>query len=107
MYALHPGSLPPHSPKATERLDVSASDLMALYGVSAEDCIVWDPTDKYDWFDFIHLYPSYYERYTLRPSGTPENDVPCVSIPLGGRKGSGSSGSAAAISTRGKPSRKC
>jgi len=22
---------------------------MALYSVSADDCIVWDPTDDYDW----------------------------------------------------------
>ena len=93
MYALHPGSLPPHSPKAVERTPVSASDLMALYGVAREDCIVWDPADGYDWFDFIHLYPSYYDRYTLRHDGTPENDVPCgshleKSHPVGGRSNS-------------------
>lgn len=104
MYALHPGSLPPHSAKAHERLDVSADDLKALYGVSDEDCIVWDARDGYDWSDFIHLYPSYYERYTLRPDGTPEKDVPCVSKPLGGARGSGSSSSSAATSTRGKHS---
>jgi len=49
---------------------------MALYSVSADDCIVWDPTDDYDWFDFTHLYPSYYDRYTLNPEGIPEKDVP-------------------------------
>ena len=76
MYALHPGSLPPRSPKATDRIDITAADLMALYGVAPEDCITWDPADQYDWFDFIHLYPSYYDRYTLRPDGNPENDVP-------------------------------
>ncbi len=105
MYALHPGSLPPHSPKATERIEVSESDLRALYGVAQEDCIVWDAADGYDWFDFIHLYPSFYDRYTLKPDGTPESDVPCVSKPLGGARGSGSSGSAAATSTRGRRSR--
>jgi len=78
MYALHPDSLPPKSPKATERLDVSAEDLIALYGVDPADCIVWDRNDGYDWFDFIHLYPSYYERYTLRKDGTPEKDIPCL-----------------------------
>lgn len=79
MYALHPGTLPPESPTVHERVDVTAEDLMLLYGITAEDCIVWDPTDGYDWFDFIHLYPSYYDRYTLRSDGTPENDVPCGS----------------------------
>lgn len=109
MYALHPGSLPPHSPKATERTDVNADDLRTLYGVSEEDSIVWDPADGYDWFDFIHLYPSYYERYTLKPDGTPEKDVPCVSKPLGGTRttAGGSSGSIAVISTPAKRSRKC
>jgi hypothetical protein len=78
MYALHPGSLPPKSAKATERTQVDASDLIALYGVPAEECIVWNPADGYDWFDFIHLYPSYYERYTLKSNGAPEKDVPDV-----------------------------
>jgi hypothetical protein len=80
MYALHPGSLPPHGAKAKERLDVSADDLIALYGiVDRNECIVWDSKDGYDWFDFIHLYPSYYDRYTLKRDGTPEKDVPeCV-----------------------------
>lgn len=87
MYALHPGSLPPHSPKATERTDVTAEDLIALYGVQREDCIVWDKHDGYDWFDFIHLYPSYYDRYTLHKDGTPEKDVPLAAQrkPLRGR----------------------
>lgn len=76
MYALHAGSLPPRSPRATERTEVSAEDLKALYSVPDEDCIVWNPTDGYDWFDFIHLYPSYYDRYTLQNDGTPEQDVP-------------------------------
>jgi hypothetical protein len=77
MYALHPGSLPPHGAKAKERLDVSADDLIALYGiVDRNECIVWDAKDGYDWFDFIHLYPSYYDRYTLKRDGTPEKDVP-------------------------------
>lgn len=76
MYALHPGSIPPHSPKATERTEVSAEDLMALYGVKPFECIVWDPKDKYDWNDFIHLYPSYYGNYTLLEDGRPPKDVP-------------------------------
>jgi hypothetical protein len=76
MYALHPGSLPPHGARAKERLDVTAEDLIALYSVPPEECIVWDAADKYDWFDFIHLYPSYYDRYTLKRDGTPEKDVP-------------------------------
>lgn len=83
MYALHPSSLPPHGPKATTRLEVSATDLRALYGVSEEDSILWDPADGYDWFDFIHLYPSYYDRYTLKTDGTPEKDIPeCVTKTL-------------------------
>jgi hypothetical protein len=77
MYALHPGSLPPRSAKAKERVDVTAEDLIALYAIDPTECIVWDKADGYDWFDFIHLYPSYYERYTLKPDGTPEKDVPC------------------------------
>lgn len=93
MYALHPGSLPPHSAKAKERIDVTAEDLMALYGVSAEECITWDAADGYEWFDFIHLYPSYYERYTLRTNGTPENDVPCGSYLEKSHQAGGSSSS--------------
>ncbi len=77
MYALHPGSLPPVSAKAKERIEVTAEDLIALYHIDPSECIVWDKADGYDWFDFIHLYPSYYERYTLRPDGTPEKDIPC------------------------------
>jgi hypothetical protein len=78
MYALHPGSLPPVSAKAKERVEVTAEDLIALYHIDPTECIVWDKTDGYDWFDFIHLYPSYYERYTLKPDGTPEKDIPDV-----------------------------
>lgn len=76
MYALHPGSLPPHGAHATARLNVSAEDLIALYSVPAEECIIWNTADKYDWFDFIHLYPSYYDRYSLHADGTPDKDVP-------------------------------
>lgn len=109
MYALHPGTLPPRGPKATQRTDVTADNLMALYGIAPEDCILWGSHDGYDWFDFIHLYPSYYERYTLKPDGTPEKDVPCDwnMTPHGVVRTSGSSSSAAVTSTRGRRSRKC
>lgn len=110
MYALHPGSLPPKSPKASERIEVTADDLIALYGIQPEDAIVWNPRDGYDWFDFIHLYPSYYDRYQLRKDGTPEKDLPCPtthSSNPGVLKTSGSSSSRVGTSTRGKRSRKC
>lgn len=100
MYALHPGSLPPESPLAKERTEVSAEDLMLLYGVPAEDCITWDPTDGYDWFDFIHLYPSYYDRYTLKRDGTPHKDVPCGSHLEKSHRAGGSSASRAATTRK-------
>ena len=100
MYALHPGSLPPTSPLANERTEVTAEDLIALYGITADDCIVWDASDGYDWFDFIHLYPSYYDRYTLHADGTPENDVPCGSHLEKSRRAGGRSNSPAATTRK-------
>lgn len=106
MYALHPGSLPPHGAKAKDRLDVSAEDLMELYGVSAEECITWDPADGYEWFDFIHLYPSYYERYILKKDGTPEKDIPCGYTFATASEAGTLRGSPAVTPTRAKTSRR-
>lgn len=100
MYALHPGSLPPRSAKATHRTDVTAADLIALYAVPADECIVWDKADGYDWFDFIHLYPSYYERYALKADGTPEHDVPCPSASSASPQGGTRSASPAATTRK-------
>lgn len=77
MYAIHPGSLPPTDPRGKERIQVTAADLAKLYHLEKWEYIVWDPTDNYEWYDFIHLYPSYYGRYTRKPDRTPELDVPC------------------------------
>lgn len=104
MYALHPGSLPPKDPLGKTRTEVTADDLVALYKLKSWEYIVWDPTDNYDWFDFIHLYPNYYGCYRRGKDGTPESGIPCATKPLGGRKAGGSSSSAAAISMRGKSS---
>lgn len=76
MYALHPGSLPPKDPLGKTRTQVTADDLVKLYKLKSWEYIVWDPTDHFDWFDFIHLYPNYYGRYARNPDGTPEKDVP-------------------------------
>lgn len=100
MYALHPGSLPPEDPKSQQRRPVTADDLVRLYRLDPHDYIVWDPQDGYDWFDFIHLYPSYYGRYTLLHDGTPPKDVPCITRSLSSLRGGSSSDSPAATSTR-------
>lgn len=103
MYALHPGSLAPEDPKSQTRRPVTADDLVRLYKLPPHEYIVWDPRDGYDWFDFIHLYPSYYGRYTLLKDGTPDKDLPCESslrLSGGRRGGKGFELSAAATSTR-------
>lgn len=100
MYALHPGSLPPKDPKGKVREEVSADDLAKFYKLKKWEYIVWDPTDEYDYLDFIHLYPSYYGRYTLRPDRTPENDVPCGSHLEKSRRAGMSSGSRAATTRK-------
>lgn len=105
MYALHPGSLPPEDPKSQTRRPVTADDLVRLYKLPPHEYIVWDPHDGYDWFDFIHLYPSYYGRYTLLHDGTPEKDVPCDYSSSGAWLDGRLSGSRAATSTRAKTKR--
>lgn len=100
LYALHPGSLPPKGVREKTRIDISAEDLVRLYRLKAWEFIIWDPADGYDWFDFIHLYPSYYERYTRLPDGTSENDVPCGSSFEKSRRAGTSSGSRAGITRK-------
>lgn len=90
MYALHPGSLPPVGALDKTRIEVTADDLVRLYKLRPWEWIVWDRSDGYDWFDFIHLYPSYYGRYTLRPDRTPEKDIPCETKTLTSRTTSSS-----------------
>lgn len=102
MYALHPGSLPPEDPKSQVRREVTAADLVKLYKLDPHDYIVWDPRDGYDWFDFIHLYPSYYGRYTLLHDGTPPKDVPCGFTFSTTSKGGTSGAVPVTISTRRK-----
>lgn len=75
MYALHPGSLPPRRAEDKQRIQVTEEDLARYYKLQYGDYIVWDPTDTLEWFDFIHLYPMYYGRYTLT-DGKPRKDVP-------------------------------
>ena len=80
MYALHPGSLPPKDPLGKKRIEVTEADLVRLYKLKKWEYIVWDPTDGYDHFDFIHLYPSYYGRYHLI-DGHPQKDLPNGKVP--------------------------
>lgn len=84
MYALHPGSLPPKGATDKYRIDVSAEDLQRLYKLEDWEFILWDPAEELDYMDFIHLYPSYYGRYTLT-NGKPSKDVPLVTKSLRGR----------------------
>ncbi len=102
MYALHPGSLPPKDVKSQTREDVTADDLARLYKLQSWEYIVWDPTDNYDYLDFIHLYPNYYGRYGLK-GRRPEPQVPCDYVSTSSaasRGGKSSSRRAAGISTR-------
>ncbi len=80
MYALHPGSLPPKGALDKQRIEVSAKDLVRLYKLGPHDYIIWDPEDGYDPQDFIHLYPSFYSRYTL-VNGLPQSDLPNGKVP--------------------------
>ncbi len=102
MYALHPGSLPPKDVKSQTREEVTEADLARLYKLKPHEYIVWDPTDNYDYLDFIHLYPNYYGRYRLI-NRRPEPQVPCdyVSTSSAVSRAGKSSRRSAGTSTRG------
>jgi len=68
-YALHPGYI--ISIFDNQKHFVGFSDLVILYKLNINDCIMWDPDYPSTYYgrrpeDYIHLYPQTYGKYTIK-----------------------------------------